>query len=152
VRSTQREVWVALHPRRGSCFFYVFIKGFVCFIEFGRYAVRVDPREFYASIFHKGVVKILNRPSVMVIFSRFASYWAIRFYSRINTGHEWLKSIRQTISIAAITLILPVTPLGAVLGFKPLDLTTYVLLMLIVALYIITAEITKSIFYKRVKF
>ena len=57
-----------------------------------------------------------------------------------------------TLSIAAITLILPVTPLGAVLGFKPLDLTTYVLLMLIVALYIITAEITKSIFYKRVKF
>jgi hypothetical protein len=48
----------------------------------------VGPREFYALIFHKGVVKILNRPSVMVIFSRFASYWALRIYSRINTGHE----------------------------------------------------------------
>ena len=57
-----------------------------------------------------------------------------------------------TLSIAAITLILPVTPLGTVFGFSPLSLTTYLLLMLIVVLYIIAAEITKSIFYKKVKF
>lgn len=57
-----------------------------------------------------------------------------------------------TISIAVITLILPVTPLGTVFGFSPLSLTTYLLLMLIVVLYIIAAEITKTIFYKMVKF
>ena len=57
-----------------------------------------------------------------------------------------------TLSIAVITLVLPFTPLGNVFGFSPLNLSTYLYLMLIVALYIIAAEITKNIFYKKVKF
>jgi Mg2+-importing ATPase len=57
-----------------------------------------------------------------------------------------------TLSIAVITLFLPFTPLGNVFGFTPLSLTTYLLLLLIVVLYIFTAEITKRIFYQRVKF
>lgn len=57
-----------------------------------------------------------------------------------------------TLSIALVTIILPFTPLGTVLGFKPLSLTTYLLLMLIVVFYIVVAEITKRIFYTKVKF
>jgi len=57
-----------------------------------------------------------------------------------------------TLSIVAITIILPFTPLGNVFGFGQLSFTTYLLLMLIVVLYIIAAEITKRFFYKRVKF
>jgi len=57
-----------------------------------------------------------------------------------------------TLSIAAITIIFPFTPLGNVFGFSPLSFTTYLLLMLIVALYIFAAEITKTVFYKIVKF
>jgi len=57
-----------------------------------------------------------------------------------------------TLSIAVITLALPFTPLGNVFGFSPLSITTYLLLMLIVVLYIIAAEVTKTIFYKKVKF
>jgi Mg2+-importing ATPase len=57
-----------------------------------------------------------------------------------------------TISIAVITLILPFTPIGTVFGFSPLALTTYLLILLIVVLYIGAAEITKTIFYKKVKF
>jgi len=57
-----------------------------------------------------------------------------------------------TLSIAFITLILPFTPLGTVFGFSPLKFTTYLLIMLIVAFYILAAEITKTIFYKKVKF
>jgi Mg2+-importing ATPase len=57
-----------------------------------------------------------------------------------------------TLSIAVVTIILPFTPLGNVFGFSPLSLSTYLLLLLIVAVYIIAAEITKRIFYKRVKF
>jgi Mg2+-importing ATPase len=57
-----------------------------------------------------------------------------------------------TFSIAVITLILPFTPLGKVFGFSPLTLTTYLLLLAIVIVYILSAEITKRIFYKRVKF
>jgi Mg2+-importing ATPase len=57
-----------------------------------------------------------------------------------------------TLSIAVITLALPFTPLGDVFGFSPLKFSTYLFLMLIVVLYIIAAEITKTIFYKKVKF
>ena len=57
-----------------------------------------------------------------------------------------------TLTIAFVTIILPFTPLGNLFGFSPLSLTTYLLLLLIVVLYIISAEITKNIFYKKVKF
>jgi Mg2+-importing ATPase len=57
-----------------------------------------------------------------------------------------------TLSIAVITLIFPFTPLGKVFGFSPLTFSTYLLLLLIVVLYILIAEITKRIFYKKVKF
>ena len=57
-----------------------------------------------------------------------------------------------TISIAIITLVLPFTPLGVVFGFAPLSITTCLLLLLIVVMYIVTAEITKTIFYRKVKF
>ena len=57
-----------------------------------------------------------------------------------------------TLTIAVITLILPFTPLGNVFGFSPLSISTYLLLLLIVVVYIVAAEITKRIFYKKVKF
>ena len=56
-----------------------------------------------------------------------------------------------TFSIVILTIILPNTPLGIVFGFSPLNFTTLLLLMLIVVLYIFTAEIAKTIFYKKVK-
>jgi P-type Mg2+ transporter len=57
-----------------------------------------------------------------------------------------------TLSIAVITLIFPFTPLGKIFGFSPLSFSTCLLLMLIVVIYILAAEITKRIFYKKVKF
>ncbi len=57
-----------------------------------------------------------------------------------------------TFSVAVITLILPFTPPGKVFGFSPLALTTYLFLLAIVVVYILSAEITKRIFYKKVKF
>jgi P-type Mg2+ transporter len=57
-----------------------------------------------------------------------------------------------TLAIAAITLIFPFTPLGKVFRFSPLNFYTYLLLLLIVVLYIVAAEITKTIFYKKVRF
>jgi Mg2+-importing ATPase len=57
-----------------------------------------------------------------------------------------------TLSIAIITLVFPFTPLGNIFGFTPLPLSTYLFLLLIVAFYILAAEITKKIFYKKVKF
>ena len=57
-----------------------------------------------------------------------------------------------TLSIAILTLILPFTTIGTVFGFSPLPITTCLLLLLIVSAYVVVAEITKTIFYKRVKF
>ncbi len=57
-----------------------------------------------------------------------------------------------TLSIAAITLILPFTPLGTVFGFSQPGFSTCLLLLAIVVVYILAAEITKRIFYKKVKF
>ena len=56
-----------------------------------------------------------------------------------------------TLTIVAITLTLPVTPIGTLLGFSQLSFNTYLLLLLIVIVYISVAEITKRIFYKLVK-
>ena len=57
-----------------------------------------------------------------------------------------------TLSIAAITLIFPFTPLGTLFGFTRLSFITYLLILLIVVVYIVAAEITKNIFYRKVKF
>ncbi len=57
-----------------------------------------------------------------------------------------------TLSIAVITLLLPITPLGSIFGFSPLPVKTYLFVLLIVSFYILAAEITKKIFYKKVKF
>jgi len=57
-----------------------------------------------------------------------------------------------TLSIFAVTMILPYTPLATVFGFSPLPVHFLLLIGLIVLCYIITAEIVKKIFYKKVKF
>jgi Mg2+-importing ATPase len=57
-----------------------------------------------------------------------------------------------TLSIVVITLIVPFTPVGKIFGFIPLSISTYLLLLLIVAGYIVMAEVVKTYFYKRVKF
>ena len=57
-----------------------------------------------------------------------------------------------TLSIVCITFILPFTPLGNVFGFSPPKPLVCLLLLLIIAVYIVTAEITKTIFYRKVKF
>jgi Mg2+-importing ATPase len=49
-----------------------------------------------------------------------------------------------TLTIAVVTIILPFSPLGIIFGFSPLGLVTYLLLLLIVIFYVITAEITKT--------
>jgi Mg2+-importing ATPase len=57
-----------------------------------------------------------------------------------------------TLSIFAVTLILPFTPLAGIFGFSPLPIHFILLIGLIVLCYIFTTELVKKIFYKRVKF
>jgi len=57
-----------------------------------------------------------------------------------------------TLGVVGVTLILPFTPLSALLGFGVMPGIFFVILVIIVALYMITAEIAKRIFYRVVKF
>jgi Mg2+-importing ATPase len=59
--------------------------------------------------------------------------------------------LRTTLSIVAVTLALPFTPLAEVFGFSPLPIPFLLFIGIIVLLYIITAEAAKRVFYKRVK-
>ncbi len=56
-----------------------------------------------------------------------------------------------TLSIVVITLVLPFTPLAGIFGLSPLPISFLLVIGLIVLLYIVTAELVKRIFYKRVK-
>ena len=76
----------------------------------------------------------------------------------VRTRKPFLKSppsrnlILATFAVIAATLLLPYTPLAGLLGFEPLQVTTMLLLAGVIALYIITAETVKRIFYRIVKF
>ena len=57
-----------------------------------------------------------------------------------------------TLVIVSAALILPYTLLGDLFGFGPLPLSFVVVMAVIVALYIVAGEVTKRIFYRRVRF
>jgi Mg2+-importing ATPase len=59
--------------------------------------------------------------------------------------------LATTIIVWIAVLALPFTPLGPLLGFTRLPATFYPLLLAILVLYICSAELTKWIFYKRVR-
>jgi len=56
-----------------------------------------------------------------------------------------------TLSIVVTTLILPFTLLGGIFGFGPLPISFLLLIAIVLAGYIIAAEIAKVIFYRQVK-
>ena len=76
----------------------------------------------------------------------------------IRTRNPFFKSrpgkylLMATLLIAIVTLILPFTPLGGILGFSWLPVSFLVLIGIIILFYIITAEVVKTVFYKKVKF
>jgi Mg2+-importing ATPase len=60
--------------------------------------------------------------------------------------------LAATLSIVALTLIVPYTPLAAIFGFQPLNVLFLLLMGIIVILYIAAAEMAKKLFYERVNF
>jgi len=56
-----------------------------------------------------------------------------------------------TLSIVIVTLILPFTPLAGIFGFSPLPTAFLLLIGITVLFYMITAELAKTVFYKKVK-
>jgi len=72
----------------------------------------------------------------------------------IRTRGPFLKSrpskalLAATLLVFLVTIILPYTPIGMLLGFVPISLPYVLTLLLIVVLYVISAEVAKRIFYK----
>ncbi len=56
-----------------------------------------------------------------------------------------------TLLVVFATVALPYTPLGGIFGLSPLPLSFILLIITIVFLYVLTAEIVKVFFYKKVK-
>lgn len=68
------------------------------------------------------------------------------FKSKIGK-YLWL----TTLITAGVTLLLPYLPFSSWLGFVPLPLSHLFLLLFIVFVYLIVSELTKKIFYRRLK-
>jgi Mg2+-importing ATPase len=74
----------------------------------------------------------------------------------IRTRGPFLKSkpgkalLTATFLVALTTILLPYTPMGRLFGFAPIPFPYLLTLLLIVVLYIISAEVAKRYFYKRV--
>jgi P-type Mg2+ transporter len=60
--------------------------------------------------------------------------------------------LMATLSVVAATVIVPYTPLAALFGFGPLPPVFLLFIGVIVLLYILSAEMAKRVFYKKVKF
>ena len=60
--------------------------------------------------------------------------------------------LMTTLLVVVVTLILPFTTLGEIFGFNWLPISFVLLIGIIILFYIITAEVVKTVFYKKVKF
>ena len=60
--------------------------------------------------------------------------------------------LMATLLTVIVTVVLPFTPLGGIFGFSRLPISFLLLIAIIVMLYIISAEMVKTVFYKKVKF
>jgi Mg2+-importing ATPase len=75
----------------------------------------------------------------------------------IRTRGPFLKSkpsralLAATLLVALVTILFPYTPMGTLFGFAPIPFPYLLTLLLIVVLYIISAEVAKRFFYRRAK-
>jgi len=59
--------------------------------------------------------------------------------------------VASTLVVCIVAAIVPATPLGTILGFKPLPLQAYSIIAAIVLLYLAMAEGLKAVFYRRLR-
>jgi len=75
----------------------------------------------------------------------------------VRTRGPFLKSrpgralLTATGLVALVTIVLPYTPLGTLFGFAPIRAPYLLTLLLVVALYVISAEVAKRFFYRWAK-
>jgi Mg2+-importing ATPase len=70
----------------------------------------------------------------------------------IESGYVNPLDLMAMLATIGVTIILPWTPLGRLLGFQPLPLSFVLMLGALVVFYVSGAENVKRVFYSRVKF
>ncbi len=107
------------------------------YLTFGAllYILRSGPAQFRTGWFVESVLSAAL--VVLVVRSRHPFF-------RSRPGKRLLLA---TLGVVAATLVLPFLPVAAVLGLTPLPLVFLLLLALIVVMYIVSAEVTKRLFY-----
>ena len=137
------------HPRRWDIkaireFMFTFgiVSSVFDYLTFGvlLFILHANPKEFRAGWFVESVISAAL--IVLVIRTR-------RPFFKSMPGKYLLLT---TLLIVVMTLIVPFTPLGDIFGFSRLPISFLLIVGLITICYIITAEIAKKIFYKKVKF
>jgi Mg2+-importing ATPase len=137
------------HPRRWDIkaireFMFTFgiVSSVFDYLTFGvlLFILHANPKEFRAGWFVESVISAAL--IVLVVRTR-------RPFFKSMPGKYLLMA---TLLIVVMTLIVPFTPLGDIFGFTRLPISFLMIVGLITICYIITAEITKKIFYKKVKF
>ncbi|PWB52630.1 MAG: magnesium-translocating P-type ATPase [Candidatus Methanoperedenaceae archaeon] len=137
------------HPRRWDIGFirnFMLVFGFLSsvfdYLTFGVlfFILQATPGQFRTGWFIESVISAAM--IVLVIRTK-------KSFFRSKPG-KYL--FRATLLIAVIALLLPFMPIGKIFGFSPIPISFLLLMGLIVAFYIITAEMVKGIFYRIVKF
>jgi Mg2+-importing ATPase len=85
------------------------------------------------------------------IFSAGVVVFAVRTRLPFMRSHPSRAMLAVTIAVMLVTLWLPYSPLAGLLGFVPLSIPYLMIIFGIVALYFISAELTKRWFYRQVK-
>jgi Mg2+-importing ATPase len=111
------------------------------FITFGLllFVVHSAPNQFQTGWF---LESLLTELFVMLVMR------TRRVFYQSRPG-QWL--MLSTLAIAAIGLLLPYSPLAGLLGFTPLPAWVITLLFGITTLYVLTTEVAKREFYRRVR-
>jgi Mg2+-importing ATPase len=105
------------------------------------FILHASPEEFRAGWFLESVISA----SLVVLVVR----TRMPFFKSIPGK----KLLTATLLVISVTLVLPFISVGRKLfGFTALPISFLVLMGVIVALYIISAELVKKVFYKKVKF
>jgi Mg2+-importing ATPase len=105
------------------------------------FILHASPEEFRAGWFLESVISA----SLVVLVVR----TRMPFFKSIPGKYL----LATTLLVISVTLVLPFIPVGRKLfGFTALPISFLILMGVIVALYIISAEVLKKVFYKKVKF
>jgi Mg2+-importing ATPase len=118
-----------------------FVSSVFDYLTFGvlLFLLKASPEQFRTGWFLESVISA--SVIVLVIRSR-------RPFYRSRPG-RWLWL--STLLVGVVTLVLPFTPLGGILGFAPLPVFFLAVLAGIIVLYALAAEGAKQAFYRRAK-